>query len=147
MEQIRAPRRAQTPIMADLCSRSMRRFSYTAGHYDCAAHGGPHGRVAGVCAGVRATRDRRSPVAHLASFLFAVKPWDLLAFVLTPLLLSGVALIAVWIPATRATRVDPITAGWSRSATADAPVHPASPGRGFGPAPGIDIPAESGKVP
>jgi putative ABC transport system permease protein len=46
----------------------------------------------------------------LASFLFGVKPWDLPAFVLTPLLLSAVALIAVWIPATRATRVDPMTA-------------------------------------
>lgn len=46
----------------------------------------------------------------LASFLFGVKAWDPLAFVVTPLLLSGVALIAIWIPARRATRVDPMTA-------------------------------------
>ncbi len=46
----------------------------------------------------------------LASFLFGVKAWDPLAFIVTPLLLSAVALIAIWIPAQRATRVDPMTA-------------------------------------
>jgi putative ABC transport system permease protein len=46
----------------------------------------------------------------LASFLFGVKAWDPIAFIVTPLFLSGVALFAVWIPAKRATRVDPITA-------------------------------------
>jgi putative ABC transport system permease protein len=46
----------------------------------------------------------------LASFLFGVKAWDPTAFILTPLLLSAVALFAIWIPATRATRVDPMTA-------------------------------------
>jgi putative ABC transport system permease protein len=46
----------------------------------------------------------------LASFLFGVKAWDPIAFIATPLLLSAVALIAVWIPANRATRVDPMTA-------------------------------------
>lgn len=46
----------------------------------------------------------------LASFLFGVKAWDLTAFLVTPLLLSGVAFIAIWIPARRATRVDPMTA-------------------------------------
>jgi predicted permease len=46
----------------------------------------------------------------LASFLFGVKVWDPIVFIVTPLLLSAVALFAVWIPARRATRVDPITA-------------------------------------
>jgi ABC-type antimicrobial peptide transport system permease subunit len=46
----------------------------------------------------------------LASFLFGVKAWDPIAFIVTPLLLSAVALFAVWIPAQRATRVDPMTA-------------------------------------
>jgi predicted lysophospholipase L1 biosynthesis ABC-type transport system permease subunit len=46
----------------------------------------------------------------LASFLFDVKPWDPLAFLVTPLLLSLVALLAVWIPARRAVRVNPMRA-------------------------------------
>jgi predicted lysophospholipase L1 biosynthesis ABC-type transport system permease subunit len=46
----------------------------------------------------------------LASFLFDVKPWDPLAFVVTPILLAAVALLAVWVPAERAVRVNPIEA-------------------------------------
>jgi putative ABC transport system permease protein len=46
----------------------------------------------------------------LASFLFGVKAWDPTAFIATPILLSIVALIAIWIPVRRATRVDPIQA-------------------------------------
>ena len=46
----------------------------------------------------------------LATFLFGVKPWDPLAFTLVPAILGTVALIAVWIPARRATHIDPITA-------------------------------------
>ena len=46
----------------------------------------------------------------LASFLFNVKPWDPFAFVVTPLILCAVALLAVWIPAQRAVRVDPMRA-------------------------------------
>jgi putative ABC transport system permease protein len=44
----------------------------------------------------------------IASFLFGVKAWDPVAFTLTPLLLSAVAFIAVWVPARRASRVDPM---------------------------------------
>ena len=46
----------------------------------------------------------------IASFLFTVKPGDSVAFLSGPLILSAVALLAVWLPATRASRVDPIEA-------------------------------------
>ena len=46
----------------------------------------------------------------LTGFLFGVKTWDPLAFILTPILLSAVALAAVWLPARKATRVDPMSA-------------------------------------
>jgi putative ABC transport system permease protein len=46
----------------------------------------------------------------LASFLFGVKTLDPIAFLAMPLLLSAVALLAIWMPAKRATRVDPMTA-------------------------------------
>jgi putative ABC transport system permease protein len=46
----------------------------------------------------------------LANFLFGVKSWDPLAFTLVPAILGAVALFAVWLPARRATRIDPITA-------------------------------------
>jgi len=46
----------------------------------------------------------------LASFLFGVKPLDSTVFVATPLLLSFSALVSVWVPAMRATRVDPMSA-------------------------------------
>lgn len=46
----------------------------------------------------------------LAGFLFGVKPLDLFSFIATPVLLCLVALVSVWTPAVRATRVDPMTA-------------------------------------
>jgi len=46
----------------------------------------------------------------LASFLFGVKALDPAAFIVTLLLLSAVAFVAVWFPARRATRVSPIAA-------------------------------------
>lgn len=46
----------------------------------------------------------------LESFLFGVKTLDPVAFIITPLLLTMVALLSIWVPAKRATRVDPMTA-------------------------------------
>jgi ABC-type antimicrobial peptide transport system permease subunit len=46
----------------------------------------------------------------IASFLYGVEVWDPLVFVGVPLVLSIVALLAVWLPARRASRVDPINA-------------------------------------
>src|SRR5258708_1411261 len=43
----------------------------------------------------------------IAGFLFRVQPLDPLAFTMMPLLLSAVALLSVWLPARRASRVDP----------------------------------------
>ena len=43
----------------------------------------------------------------IASFLFGVRSWDPVAFATVPLVLAGVALLAVWVPATRASRLDP----------------------------------------
>jgi len=61
------------------------------------------GVVIGIAAAFGLTR-------LMTTFLFGVKPWDLLVFASVPVLLSAVALFAVWIPARRATRVDPIVA-------------------------------------
>jgi putative ABC transport system permease protein len=46
----------------------------------------------------------------IASFLFGVRPWDPLVFLVVPITLVVVALVAVWLPAMRASRVDPIHA-------------------------------------
>ena len=46
----------------------------------------------------------------IASLLFGVKSWDPTVFVTVPVVLAAVALLAVWLPATRASRLDPIEA-------------------------------------
>jgi len=61
------------------------------------------GVIAGLLGGFALTRVMRN-------LLFGVSPTDALTFAGTSLLLAAVALIACWIPARHATRVDPIVA-------------------------------------
>jgi ABC-type antimicrobial peptide transport system permease subunit len=61
------------------------------------------GVVVGVAASFGLTR-------LISTFLFGVAPWDPLVLVTVPLLLTLVALVAVWWPARRASRVDPLNA-------------------------------------
>ena len=46
----------------------------------------------------------------IASFLYSVTPRDIGVFVGAPLLLGAIAFLATWIPALRASRVDPVDA-------------------------------------
>jgi predicted permease len=61
------------------------------------------GTVLGIAAAFGLTR-------LIASFLFGVKSWDPIVFVTVPIILSAVALLAVWLPATRAAKLDPMQA-------------------------------------
>jgi ABC-type antimicrobial peptide transport system permease subunit len=61
------------------------------------------GLGAGVAASLGLTR-------LIATFLFGVGKWDPLVFSAVPVLLGAVALVAVWLPARRASRVDPLVA-------------------------------------
>ncbi|MGD0957210.1 MAG: ABC transporter permease [Candidatus Acidiferrales bacterium] len=61
------------------------------------------GLVVGIAGGLTLTRLMRS-------LLFEVKPWDPFVFVSTAVLLSVVALFACYVPALRASRVDPLEA-------------------------------------
>jgi ABC-type antimicrobial peptide transport system permease subunit len=61
------------------------------------------GVVVGIASSLGLTR-------FIASLLFGVPPKDPMVFVGIPVLLAIVALIAVWLPARRASHVDPIVA-------------------------------------
>ncbi len=61
------------------------------------------GAVIGVAAAFALTRS-------MGTLLFGVTPTDPFTFVVVPLGLALVALIASYLPARRATRVDPVTA-------------------------------------
>jgi len=61
------------------------------------------GLAAGLCGALLLTQ-------FLRSMLFAVKPTDPFTFIAIATLLTAVALLACYIPAHRATRVDPLVA-------------------------------------
>jgi putative ABC transport system permease protein len=61
------------------------------------------GLVLGVGAAFWLTR-------FIASFLFGVKAWDPIVFVSVPVILASVALLAVWLPAVRASKLNPMNA-------------------------------------
>jgi putative ABC transport system permease protein len=63
--------------------------------------------LAGVVVGVGAALGLSR---YLSSMLFGVQARDPLVFVGMPLLLVAIALLAVWIPAARASRIDPLAA-------------------------------------
>jgi ABC-type antimicrobial peptide transport system permease subunit len=60
------------------------------------------GLLAGLFSGFAVTR-------LMANILFGVRPTDPLTYILVIVLLAGVSLLASYVPARRATRVDPMT--------------------------------------
>ena len=63
--------------------------------------------VAGIVIGVISAL---AMTQTLSSLLYGVRATDLLTYTVVPVLLGTVALLATYIPALRATRVDPLTA-------------------------------------
>jgi putative ABC transport system permease protein len=61
------------------------------------------GLAIGIAAALALTR-------YISSMLYGIRSWDPLVFVAITALLGGVALLASYLPARRATRVDPIMA-------------------------------------
>ncbi|HEX4770028.1 MAG TPA: ABC transporter permease [Bryobacteraceae bacterium] len=61
------------------------------------------GVVLGMAAAFGLTR-------YISSMLFQVKAWDPLVFITVPLILTAVSLVAIWLPAQRATVIDPVEA-------------------------------------
>jgi ABC-type antimicrobial peptide transport system permease subunit len=51
-----------------------------------------------------------STASTMASLLYGVRPYDPAVFLIVPLLLLGVAALASYLPARRATKVNPIVA-------------------------------------
>ncbi len=65
---------------------------------------------AGVALGVAGAMALTRVLASFTSFLFGVKPYDVVTLVSVTVLFAAVAAIACWIPARRASRVDPLEA-------------------------------------
>lgn len=61
------------------------------------------GVIIGVGAAFALTR-------FIASFLYGVKAWDPLVFIAVPITLAAVAFVSTWVPAHRASRLDPMEA-------------------------------------
>ena len=61
------------------------------------------GTIGGIAVALGVTR-------YLQALLYAIAPTDLITFVAVPLIVLGVALLACYAPARRATRVNPIVA-------------------------------------